>query len=108
MKPSYNDLFLEILSILNYEDKENFVKRFEQMNHLEAVTNCIEKLPESIKAEILARPEDPQTLMKYLSKDEYIQEVTTVSTKALGDFLQHVTPALTEEQKEKISAAFLN
>ena len=107
MKRSYNDLFLEILSILNYHDKENFVKQFEQMNHLEAMTNCIERLPEDMRKEIIANENDPQIIQKYISKDEYTQEITTVSTKALSDFLQHMTPAFTDDQKEKIAHIFI-
>lgn len=106
MNLSYTELFLKILTILNYKDKENFVDRFEKMNHLEAMTNCIERLPQVVKKEIISSEVTPDLIQKYVHKDEYMREITDVSTKALSDFLQHVTPALTDFQKEKIAAVF--
>lgn len=108
MKFTYNNLFLKILSILNYSDKENFVKRFEEMNHLEAMMNCIEKLPEDARKEIIDNVNDKRVIEKYISKGVYMNEISIVSTKALSDFLQHLTPTITNDEKEKIAAVFPN
>lgn len=106
MKLSYNDLLLQILSILNYADKEAFVENFEKTNHLESMMNCIERLPSFAQEDIKEHASDQQIIQKYISKEEYTQELTTVSTKALSGLLQHVTPALTDDQKEKIASLF--
>src|SRR5579862_3334120 len=104
----YNDLFLKILEILNYKDRENFVKELEQENHLEAVTNCVQILPLYEQQEIIAHPEDPAIVHKYISKDLYMEEMSKVSAKILREFLQHMTPVLTDTQKEQIAAVFPN
>ena len=106
MNLSYNDLFLKILTILNYQDRENFVKGIEQSNHMEALANCIERFSKSARDEIIATPNDQEIIKKYLSQASYEEELNNVSVKALGAFLQHMTPVLTDLQKEKIAAVF--
>lgn len=106
MKLSYNDLLLNILSVIDYQDSENFVKRMEQRNRLEALGNCIEKLTQSARDDIIASSYDQEVVGKYITKDIYTEELNTVSTKALADFLQYMTPYLNDKQKEQIAAAF--
>jgi hypothetical protein len=106
MKLSYNDLLLKILSIINYQDRENFVKEVEQEIHVEAMANCIGKLPQSAQEEIIAKASNKEVVEKYITKDNLIEEINNVSTKTLADFLQYLTPSLNDNQKEQIAAAF--
>ncbi len=107
MEPSYKDLLLEILSIIQYREKEKFATEFEEMNRLEAMANSIERLPQHIQDEIVAKKGDPEEIKKYVPQDEHIEEITMVSSKALAEFLQHIAPVMTEEQKEKIAHVML-
>jgi len=108
MKLTYNELFLKILTILDYQDRENFVKGIEQRNHLEAMANCIEKLSSHVREEIIANPYTQEVVEKYITTDVYTEEINNVSAKALAAFLQHMTPVLNDSQKEQIAAAFPN
>ena len=108
MNLSYNDIFLKILAILNYQDRENFVKGMEQRNHMEAVTNCIETLPKTVRAKIISNPKKPEIMQEYISQEAYGEELYKASTKALAAFLQHLTPVLSDDQKKQIAAVFPN
>jgi hypothetical protein len=108
MNLSYNDLFFKILTILNYQNRENFVKGIEERNHMEAITNCIEKLPQKVRNEVIANPHDPEIIKKYIINDVYLEEINKVSAKALSAFLQHMTPVLSDSQKQQIAAVFPN
>jgi len=108
MNLSYNELFLKILEILKYQDRVNFVKSIEESNHWEAIANCTEKLPQAAQDEIQANPHDQELLNKYILNDTYTEELNLVSAKTLTDYLQHITPVLTDEQKEKIAAVIPN
>ncbi|SRR5258708_39843718 len=102
MTQSFNDLFFNILSIINYHKKEDFVKEFEEMNYVEAMMNCIERLPKHIQTEVIARIAAPEEFKKYIPQEIYQQEVTKVSAEALMDFLSYTKSVLSQEQKEKI------
>ena len=106
MNLSYTELFLKILAVLNYPDRETFVKGIEEQNNLEAVANCIERLSQNIRNEIKANLSDPAVLQKFIPQEIYNEEIKEVSTKALADFLQHMTPVLSDSQKEQIAAVF--
>ena len=75
---------------------------------MEAIANCITRLPQPEREEILSNPYDKEIINKYIVQDIYTEEINKVSTKALADFLQHLTPILSDEQKEKIAAIFPN
>ena len=108
MNFSYNELFLKILEILKYQDRKNFVKNIKESNHWEAIANCVERLPQSARDEIQANPHDQEVLKKYILNNIYTEELNTVSAKTLADYLQHITPVLTDEQKAKIAAVIPN
>ena len=108
MKLSYNELFLKILAIINYQDAEQFVKGVEERNKWEALANLIEKLPQQARDTLAANPHDVETIKKYITTDVYTEELQNVSTQALAAFLQHLTPVLTSEQKKQIAQVFPN
>ncbi|MGI8419139.1 MAG: hypothetical protein ACR2LN_00685 [Candidatus Levyibacteriota bacterium] len=107
MEPSYKELLFEILSIINYSDKEQFIEEFDRMNHLEAMANIYDTLPEHIQAKVVLNAEDPEEIKKYIHKETYVKEVTTVTAKALSAFIGRMKPVLTHLQNEKISHLFL-
>jgi len=108
MKHTYKDLLLKILAILDYEDRENFVKGIEFRNHLKTMANCVERLPEDVKEELTANPNNQELFERYITVDIYTEEINKVSAKELANFLQHMTPVLNDKQKEQIAAAFPN
>ncbi|MGH7204555.1 MAG: hypothetical protein ACREHC_09020 [Candidatus Levyibacteriota bacterium] len=107
MEASYKELLFEILSIVNYSDKEQFIQEFDRMNHLEAMANIYDTLPEHIQEKVVVNADDPEEIKKYIDKDTYVEEITTVTAKALSSFINHMNPVLTHTQKEKISRLFL-
>lgn len=108
MEPSYTDLLLQILSIMHFRDKEKFAAEFEELNYMEAMNNCIEKLPIHIQDEIIAHKAQPELIMKHVSRTMYKDEVITVATKALVTFIEHMSPVLTLQQKEQITSILNN
>ena len=71
METSYNELLLQILAIMRYKNKEKFVKDFVEMNHVEAMIQCIEKLPSAKQEALRNKQDDPEELKKYISQDIY-------------------------------------
>jgi hypothetical protein len=107
MESAYKELLLKILSILEYRDKEEYVKNFEKMNQLEAMTKCIERLPKYMQDEIIAKKDSPEEIKKYVSQDAYIKELAAVSSRALTVFIQDMAPIFTNEEKEKVAQLFV-
>jgi adenylosuccinate synthase len=106
MEPSYKDLLFKVLSIIDYSDKEKFIEEFDRMNHLEAMANIYETLPGHVQTRFIADADDPEKVKKYIQRDEYITEITTVTVKAFSKFLDHMKPVLTQSQREKINQLF--
>jgi hypothetical protein len=107
MNLSYNELFLKILTIIDYKDRENFVKEFEENNRMGAIANCVERLPQEARDQIRANP-NQEVIKKYLINDDYSEELNKISATALAKFLQHMTPVLSDSKKEQIAAIFHN
>lgn len=103
MKSSLNDLLLEILSVIKYRNKEAFVKEFEEMNNVEAMANCIEKLPASQQKEINFKKGDFEAVKKYIPQEVFQEELTKISAEAFGDFISHMKSVLDHNQKQKIA-----
>lgn len=101
MEPSYNELLSEILTVADYAQKEEFIREFELMNQLEAIENSFKKFPPQLQ-ESLLNDGTPEKVMKHIHPDAYHEELLRVAAKALAEFLRHVQPALTIEQKEKM------
>ena len=106
METTYKDILLQILSLMDYDDKEAYVKKFQEMNHLEAMTNCIAKLPQHVQDEIVAKTASPEVVKQYVPQDKYMEEITTVSAKALVELLKDMETVLSSDQKEKINRIF--
>lgn len=105
MQRTFSDVLLELLTIIKYpNNKQKFVKEFEELNHGEALANLLDRLPGMIKAKIKTNGGKPEEIKKYIDPDKYIAEVTKVSAQALVNFVNVISPLLTLHQKEKITA----
>ena len=103
MQKNFNELLLEILSIIDYpNDKNKCVKEFEELNHAEAMTNMLERLPNDVQEKIKAVQYDEKEVIKYIDQKEYLSELIKVSEDAFINLLNDISATLTEEQKNKI------
>ena len=105
MQPAHNKLLVEILEIIRYtKNKEKFILEFEAMNHLEAITNLLEKFPSNIreKIKLIAFKNKPELIKDYISSESYREEVTKVAEKELKAFIEVMTPILSFDQRQKI------
>jgi hypothetical protein len=103
MEPTYNDMLLQILTVIGYSKKEEYATKFEEMNRMEAVVNCLEMLPVTIQEQIKAKQIDALEAVKLIPKDLYAQVLTNVSAQALFTMLGQTKTVLTNDQKKKIA-----
>ncbi len=102
------DIVADILEIIEYpDDREQFLKEFQQTNHEEAIFNILEQFPEDIKEKI-KNAEDPNLIKDYITEEAYLSEMTKVSEEALKNFLETINSSLSDEQREKIEKLFQN
>ena len=108
MRQQLQTLLFEILEIMHYpNDKEKFIKEFEEVTYLEAMTNVVEKLPQDVKTKIAACDNDPHKIKQYIPEKEYFVQLEKVTQDALADFIKTTSPQLSQTQKEKIAQLFL-
>jgi hypothetical protein len=102
---SVKHLVLELLEIIGYPQarREQFVTEFEALNHLEAMNNLIPRLPHDIQAKIEEAGADPQKIASYIPQDQYIAELTKVTSDALQDYLKEILSKISDEQKKRIA-----
>lgn len=100
---SYKDLLAAILDVLHYTNKEAYIERFDRMNHIEAMSNIYETLPEDLQEKFVHGADDPEIIMKLVDRETYLEEVTTVTANALSSFINHVQPTMNNSQKEQIA-----
>jgi hypothetical protein len=104
MQKNFRDVLLEILIIVKYpNNKEKFIKEFEELNHMETVANLLDKLSFEVQEKIKANEHNIEEVKKYLPTEEYISELTKVSNQALLNLVSVVTPLLKIDQKQKIA-----
>lgn len=102
MALTLNELLLKVLKIIKYpNNKEAFVKEFEQLNYMEALSNCLDKLPKDVRDKIKTY-KSKEEVLRQIPEDVYLSEIMKVSKEAFGKFLEAVSPLLTFDQKEKI------
>jgi len=105
MQPTSKELLLEILGIIRYtKNKDRFIQEFEAMNHLEAITNLLEKFPQDIreKIKLFAFKKNIEGIKDYISSDTYGEELRKVSEKELKSIIEVMTPILSFDQRQKI------
>ncbi|HEX8931786.1 MAG TPA: hypothetical protein VF810_01375 [Patescibacteria group bacterium] len=106
MQQSYKELLSKILEIINYSNnRDKFIKEFETMNHLEAVTNIVERFPAAVRERIKLVSSGflkPDLIKHKISPEEYNLELNKVAEAELYKFVQVISPVLTLTQKQKI------
>lgn len=103
MQRQLTDVLQEFLVIVKFhENKEKFVKEFEELNHLETIANLAERLPEELQEKIKAHQGKGEILKEVFDKNEYQAELTKVSHAAFKRFVDIASPLLKLEQKQKV------
>ncbi len=103
MQKKFNDVLFDLLTIIKYpNNKERFIKEFEELNHLEAISNLMDKFPVDIQEHIKASEGRIEEIKKYIQQEEYVSEVAKVSKEALIKFIEVVSPLLNLEQKQRV------
>ncbi len=104
MQQTDKDLLLKILDIIDYSnDKAVFVDKFSELNRQEALLNLLERLPKDVQ-EKMSSSEDIAEVRKVISSESYALELATVSAEALGSLINNVTPTLSDDQRNQITA----
>jgi hypothetical protein len=99
-----NNLLLEILTIIQYKDKEGFVEEFTTFNQIEAIQNLAHKLPEDLTKKTEFTKEDYESIQQHITKQEFLREVDAVAQEELKKYVETISPSLTLEQKQQIDA----
>lgn len=106
MQQQFKETLAEILEIIKYSNnREKFIKEFEAMNQLEAVTNIVERLPAAVRERIKMVSSgfsNPDSIRQRISPDEYNREVNKVAETELHKFIEVISPVLTLAQKQKV------
>jgi len=102
MQLTYSDVLSEILTIIDYPQKEKAIHEFERLNHLDALMNIFPRLSLEVQNFIEHKQNDPEIIMQYIHQDLYTQELTKVSEEGLLTLVDDISPSLNEAQREKI------
>ena len=100
---SYREVLAGILDVLEYSDKELYIERFDRMNHLEAMSNIYETLPEDQQDKFIKGADDPESIMQLVDKETYVKEIIQVTANALSTFVNHVQPVMSSSQRAHIA-----
>ena len=103
MEKTFNDILLEILTIINYQnDKKHFVQEFQAQSYAETIANLIEKLSAETQTHIKNASDQAEEIKKNIDAEKFQEEFEKVSSQAMIDFLQAIDKTLTPEQQTKI------
>ena len=113
MDLSYKNELFRILDAIGYAgDREAFVKKFNELIQLQAIDNLINSLPQDgqkvIRNELVTNKDNPEkvneTLNGHFSEKQIQQELEETFKNALTDWMQAVSPTLSDFQKHKLLA----
>jgi histidyl-tRNA synthetase len=104
-------VLFEVLTIIGYQDnKIDFVNKFFSYIYIEAIAQITSKLSEQTREKIgeeLKNASDEESqkaiILRYLSKEEFDQKLTEITTAQFSDYLQAVSPTLSKEEQEKLT-----
>jgi hypothetical protein len=102
-----NDHLLQILKIIGYtDDKGKFIEEFTGLNQIEVIKNRVENLPDDIKKKTEFTEEDIKRIQQHshITEQEFLHEVEKIAQKELREYIKVVTPSLTLEQRQQITA----
>ena len=104
MQSDYRKILYEILTIIQYlNNKEKFVNEFEELNHMKALSNTIERLPHGVQEQIKLCNNDHHTIKRYIPSALYSEELMRAYAESLKNFIKELFFVITVEQKEQIA-----
>lgn len=107
MVPLYTNILLQILTISKYPDnKEHFVKQFEDLNFDDALYNILDRLSYDKQEQVRACQGDLSKIQQFFTPEEYKDELCQVYVDALIEFIKSLAPSLNQQQKDQIAALF--
>ncbi len=103
------EIILKVLEIIGYQDdKEKFANDFLGLILQKSINNLAEKLPQDKLDQFrqrvsLTSPEKFENLIKdYFSQDELNDSVKTVSENMFKEYLEEISPTLSDGQRENL------
>lgn len=104
MQRSFRDVLFDFLIIVRYpNNKQKFIAEFEQLNHMETVANLLDRLTPEVQNKVKENEGNIEEVKKYLPTEEYLSELTKVSSQALLNLVKVVSPLLKLDQKQKVA-----
>ena len=111
MRNNLKDTILKILEAVEYaDDKEAFVKEFEELVNIQAVESLINSLPqdqkEALKIEGSANKDNSEKVSEILKSrfnEEQMQKSLEETTKsAVMEWMKTIEPTLSDQQKQNL------
>lgn len=111
------NFIIEILQAVRYEDdKEAFANEFLLNIYQQSLSDLINSLPENRQSEISTRlsgsldsqNEMLKNLELYFDKFQIEEIFKKNSTKAVGDYVESITPTLSQSQREHLAEILSN
>lgn len=111
MNSETKNTILKILEAIDYsDDKEDFVNKFIEIINIQTIESLAISLPldqqNSLKNELTANKNNPEKvgeILKSRFSDEQTQKsLEEVSKNAVSEWMQAVSPTLSEEQRQKL------
>ena len=110
---TYKEFLTQVLDIINYPDNKNeYIKEFEERVQLETVLNLVESLSDEKRDEIFdtfveekdALSKTEGILLEYFTKEQTETEFHKTLLSNIDQLLIELRSSLTDNQKDKISA----
>ena len=110
MNKQPHQILADILEIIEYtEDKNIFTNRFLELCDKETLINLIEKIPQNQQQELASKLQISKTgqekrviFNQYFSEKQYQEAMGISVERSLSDFLENITPTLSEQQLDKL------
>src|SRR3989338_3692886 len=114
MKEEIKSILKQVLAKVQYKgDVDKFCDSFIEDCHVEALAVLVESLPENEQAEVMSKLKNSSQnnltqaeIEKYFPPDEYKNVFSETLKNAFNDYLEEITPDLTEEQDKELEALF--
>lgn len=100
-----HSLLEEILTVINYpSDKDVFIREFEALTILEAMTIVYKQLPEDKQQLIQEHSDNTELLIREIPKELYEDAYLQVAKRELKAFIQSFYAHLDNDQKQQLDS----
>jgi len=114
MKEEIKSILKQVLVKIQYQgDADKFCDSFIEDCHIETLAILVKSLPENEQAEVMSKLQNASgnnmtqaEIEKYFPPDEYKNVFSETLKNAFNDYLEEITPDLTEEQDKELEALF--